>query len=269
MSQPRKQLDGQETRGKTARNRLRRVDLFAMLYDRSLLKRPDSAVFVDLGYGAYPFTVLESAARLRELNAQLKVIGVEIDPARVAEGEPYQDALTDFRLGGFNIPLHQGESARLIRAFNVLRQYDEPAVLPAHRQMIAYLEPDGLLLEGTSNRFGQLWVSNVIRRTAEGGCYEALVFSTNFRLGFDPADFQPVLPKNFIHRMVAQEPIFDFMEAWKVAYFQSLGYRDWGPKQLFLATAERLAEMGWPVETGRRWLQKGFLIWKRQETFNC
>ncbi len=60
---------GQPTRGKTAANRLRRVDNFLLLYDASLIRRNDGpyagAFFVDLGYGAEPFTTLESAARLR------------------------------------------------------------------------------------------------------------------------------------------------------------------------------------------------------------
>jgi hypothetical protein len=45
--------------------------------------------------------------------------------------------------------------------------------------------------------------------------FEALVFSTNFRLGFEITDFQAVLPKNYIHHVTAGEPIYDFFEAWK------------------------------------------------------
>jgi hypothetical protein len=37
---------------------------------------------------------------------------------------------------------------------------------------------------------------------------EALVFSTNCRLGFDLTDFQAVLPKNYIHHVVPGEPIY-------------------------------------------------------------
>ena len=263
------QLDGHETRGKTARNRLRRVDLLAMRYDPSLIRRRDGAFaaaqFVDVGYGAYPFTVLESGERLRQLNPQLPILGVEIDAARVAEGRPYADGLTDFRVGGFNLPLQPRETVRLIRAFNVLRQYEEAAVLSAHQQMADYLLPSGLLIEGTSNPFGQIWVANLIRRTIEGAFYEALVFSTNFRLGFDPADFQPVLPKNFIHRMVAEEEIELFMQAWKRAFRQTLPYRQWGVRHQFCAAAHSLAEMGYAINCQKKWLNRGFLIWKRDE----
>ncbi len=100
---------GQPTRGKTARNRLRRVDTFLALYDAGLLRREDGpfagAFFVDLGYGAAPTTTLESAQRLRRINPALPVLGVEIDPERVAAAQPCADELTQFRLGGFNLPL--------------------------------------------------------------------------------------------------------------------------------------------------------------------
>ncbi|MEZ4769307.1 MAG: hypothetical protein R2844_12875 [Caldilineales bacterium] len=67
-SAPRKP-QGQPTRGKTAPNRLRRVDNFLALYDPALFRREDGAfrgaLYADLGFGAEPVTTLESAARLR------------------------------------------------------------------------------------------------------------------------------------------------------------------------------------------------------------
>ena len=65
-----KKPEGQPTRGKTAANRLRRVDNFILLYEPSLLTRIDGsfarALFVDLGYGFDARTTLESADRLRQ-----------------------------------------------------------------------------------------------------------------------------------------------------------------------------------------------------------
>ena len=50
-----KKPEGLPTRGKTASNRLRRVDNFILLYEPSLLTWSDGsfagALFVDLGYG--------------------------------------------------------------------------------------------------------------------------------------------------------------------------------------------------------------------------
>lgn len=304
LASPKRPL-GQPTRGKTARNRLRRVDIFLALVDPGLLRRADGpydgAFFVDLGYGAEPLTTLESAERLRRINPALPVLGVEIDPERVAAAQPYADDLTHFRLGGFNLPLRlradgSQEAARVIRAFNVLRQYEEGEVTAAWDAMGQSLLPGGLLIEGTSEPFGRVWVANVLRRDPHPGplpggegvrshtgpfpgeegvrshtgpllggeCagmrYEGLLFSTNFRLGFDPGQFQAVLPKNLIHRMTPGEPIYALMEAWKRAALETLATRVWGPRQWFTAAAHRLAMLGYPVALRRRLLAGGFLL---------
>lgn len=275
---------GQPTRGKTARNRLRRVDTFLALYDPGLVRREDGpfagAYFVDLGYGAEPFTTLESAERLRRINSRLPVLGVEIDPERVATAQPCADDLTQFRLGGFNLPLRpradgSQERARVIRAFNVLRQYEEDEVAAALEAMGRSLLPGGLLIEGTSEPFGRVWVANVLRREPSrhpspvplgegaGMRHEGLLFSTNFRLGFDPGQFQAVLPKNLIHRMTPGEPIYALLEAWKRAARETMAARVWGSRQWFIAAAHRLATLGYPVALRRKLLAGGFLLVRR------
>lgn len=264
---------GQPTRGKTRPNRLRRVDAFLARYDPELVRREQGvwrgAWVVDLGYGSEPFTTLEMAARLRRLNPALRVLGVEIDPERVAAAHPFADAQTQFRLGGFNLPLAGDagaapEPVRLIRALNVLRQYDESAVAGAWALMAGSLLPGGLLLEGTSDPLGRLWVANVLRRPlaadGDGPLPEALVFSTNFRTGFDPAAFQPVLPKNLIHHVEAGHPIHTFFEAWKQAAQVTSPLQAWGVRQWFVGAAERLAEQGWRVDRRHSWLRDGYLI---------
>lgn len=261
--------EGQATRGKTARNRLRRVDTFAARYDAGLIVREDGpyagALFVDLGYGAEPYTTLESAARLGRLNPALKVLGVEIDPERVAAAQPYADERTAFRLGGFNLPLGKRgdgtqEWARAVRAFNVLRQYAEGDVAEAYARLAGYVLPGGLLIEGTSDPYGRLWVANVARRAGAGWTLEALVFSMSMRVEFDPAAFQAVLPKNYIHRMRPGEAIYGFMEEWKRAAAETAALRVWGARQWLAASGMRLAERGRQVETRGRWLRQGYLI---------
>jgi tRNA G46 methylase TrmB len=90
-----KKPEGQPTRGKTASNRLRRVDNFILRYEPSLLTRTDGlfahALFVDLGYGFDARTTLESAARFRRVNPNLKILGVEIDKERVEAALPFVD----------------------------------------------------------------------------------------------------------------------------------------------------------------------------------
>ena len=259
---------GLPTRGKTASNRLRRVDNFVLLYEPSLLTRTDglfaASMFVDLGYGFDARTTLESATRFRRVNPDLKILGVEIDRERVDAALPFADDKTFFRLGGFNLPLDAGEHVRLIRAFNVLRQYEEKDFAPAYERLAEYVLPGGLLIEGTSTPYGQIWSANLARKMESGKWeMEALVFSTNFRLGFDPEEFQTILPKNLIHHVVKGEPIFDFFEAWKRSAAKMSATRIYGAKQWFIATAERLAERGYEIAAQRKWLTKGFLIWKQ------
>jgi hypothetical protein len=158
--------EGLVTRGKTAPNRLRRVDHFCLAYDPQLIRRLDGpyarALFVDLGYGEDPDTALESARRFRRLNPELGVLGVEIEAERVERAQPHADGHTHFRLGGFNLPLRGKESVRMIRAFNVLRQYEEAEALPAIERLAGQMLPGGLLVEGTSDPFGRVWTANLV-----------------------------------------------------------------------------------------------------------
>lgn len=257
--------EGQPTRGKTASNRLRRVDNFLLLYEPSLLTRTDglfaASWFVDLGYGFDARTTLESAARFRRLNPQLRILGVEIDKERVEAALPFADEKTHFRLGGFNLPMNAGEHVRLMRAFNVLRQYEEADFAPAYARLAEHVLPGGLMIEGTSTPFGQVWAANLVRMTEAGSwSREALVFSTNFRLGFDVEQFQTVLPKNFIHRVVEGEPIRDFFEAWKHAAAGTSAVKTYGLRQWFMAAAESLAAQGYGINLQKRFLSKGWLI---------
>lgn len=261
-----KKPEGQPTRGKTADNRLRRVDNFILLYEPALLTRTDGlfsdSLFVDLGYGFDARTTLESAARFRRVNPNLNILGVEIDKERVDAALPFADDKTFFRLGGFNLPLQNGEHVRLIRAFNVLRQYEEKDFAPAYERLAEYVLPDGLMIEGTSTPFGGLWAANLVR-SAEAGqwTFEALVFSTNFHSGFDVEEFQTILPKNYIHHVVKGEPIFDFFEAWKRSAAETVHAKAFGLKQWFAASAEALAQKGFRVDLHKKWLSKGYLIW--------
>ncbi|HLO28953.1 MAG TPA: hypothetical protein VK249_07460 [Anaerolineales bacterium] len=292
-----KKPEGQPTRGKTASNRLRRVDNFILLYEPALITRIDGlfakSLFVDLGYGFDPRTTLESAARFRRINPDLPILGVEIEKERVEAALPYADEKTFFRLGGFNLPLKEGEHVRLIRAFNVLRQYEEKDFAPAYERLAQYVLPGGLMIEGTSTPYGQIWCANLMRRVMESGSllpgkalesgtprrgllpgsqkqasglqtwrFEALVFSTNFRLGFDITDFQAVLPKNLIQHVVPGEPIYEFFEAWKGAAAETSAMKTYGLRQWFIHSAELLAQKGYRINLQKKFLSKGWLIWE-------
>ena len=270
MAHPRapKKPVGQPTRGKTASNRLRRVDNFILLYEPALLTRTDGlfaeALFVDLGYGFDPRTTLESAIRFRRVNPNLRILGVEIDKERVEAALPFADENTFFRLGGFNLPLKAGEQVRLIRAFNVLRQYEEKDFDPAYERLAENVLRDGLMIEGTSTPYGQRWTANLARKLGSGAWnMEALVFSTNFRMGFDVEEFQTILPKNLIQHVVRGEPIYDFFEVWKQSAKQTSAMKTYGANQWFIASAESLARNGYKVNLQRKFLSKGYLIWEK------
>ena len=69
----------------------------------------------------------------------------------MSAAQPYADELTQFRLGGFNLPLRlradgSQETVRVIRAFNVLRQYKESELAGAWEAMGKSLLPGGYLL---------------------------------------------------------------------------------------------------------------------------
>lgn len=267
---------GAPTRGKTAAGRLRHLDAFCALYAGPLLARRcgpwRDAAFVDLGFGASPDTTLESARCFRRLAPELPVIGVEIDASRVAGASAQADRLTQFRLGGFNLPLADDrdppERARLIRAFNVLRQYEPEAVQPAWAAMAEALLPGGLLVEGSSDPLGQRWVANLLRRVtpdagqvAPGLRLEAIVFGCRPPTFAEPGDFPGLLPKQLIHRMRPGEPIHAFFDAWQRAFAQRAPDRVWGPGRRFAASARQMAESGWSIDPRDRWLGRGFLIW--------
>jgi hypothetical protein len=265
-----KKPEGQLTRGKTASNRLRRVDNFILLYEPSLLSRTDGlfadSMFVDLGYGFDPRTTLESAARFRRVNPWLRILGVEIDKERVDAALPYSDDKTFFRLGGFNLPLKEGETVRLIRAFNVLRQYEEKDFIPAYERLAQYVLPGGLMIEGTSDPFGRIWSANVARSMDNRSWnMEALVFSTNFRSGLDVEEFQTILPKNYIHHVLPGEMIYDFFAAWKRAAAETISAKVYGLRPWFEAAAQSLARNGYSINLQKRFLNRGWLIWDLQK----
>jgi len=91
---------------------------------------------------------------------------------------------------------------------------------------------------------------------------EALVFSTNFRMGFDVEEFQTILPKNLIHHVLPGEPIYSFFEAWKQSAAEASALKPYGPRPWFIAGAERLAGRWYGIASQHKWLTKGFLIWK-------
>ena len=145
---------GTATRGTTNPNRLRRVDRWIAGRPGAALRRAADARGVDLGYGAAPLTAVEllrPAAHGRARDAA--VVGIEIDPARVAAARPYERPGLDLRarrLRGAAAGRRAGTV--LIRAANVLRQYDEDEVAAVWRRLCARLAPGGAAGRGHLRR---------------------------------------------------------------------------------------------------------------------
>ncbi len=180
------------------------------------LRRTADPVAVDLGYGAAPWTAVELLGRLRTVRPDAQVVGIEIEPERVAAAQPYGGPGLDFVHGGFEVPLPggQGRAPVLIRAANVLRQYDEEEVAAVWRRLCARLAPGGLLVEGTCDEIGRrhVWVA----LGPEGP--RTVTFATRLGSLHTPSDLAERLPKALIHRNVPGEPVHaflrDFDHAW-------------------------------------------------------
>lgn len=252
---------GQHTRGKTATNRLRQVDVYVALAMPEAL-RGASSLAVDLGFGAAAWTTLEMAERWRRIEPSLRALGVEIDPERVSAAQPFADPpATGFALGGFNLTAVLGtEKARIVRCYNVLRQYDESEVGSALATIAAAVEPGGVIIEGTSNPTGAMVAFDVWRLVGGGLAHEALVFGTNFSHDFEPRDFQTILPKRLIHRMLDDEPA-RFFDDWRQARAMARGHGAGASKRAWVTTAELLrSQYGWPIDPRRRMAERGYLV---------
>lgn len=245
---------GTATRGTTAPNRLRRVDRWLLGTQQALLWRaPRGALAVDLGYGAYPVTTVEWAERLWTRRPDLHVLGLEIDPGRVNAAARYaRPPRLEFRLGGFELPVPS--QPVLLRAFNVLRQYDEGAVAGAWARLCAGLAPGGLLLEGTCSENGRIavWVC----LDAQGP--RTLTFAARLATLESPAIFAQRLPKALIHRNVPGEPVHAFLRDWERAWASCSALAAFGARQRWTAAAD-LLRPDWPIRTTTQRLRLGEL----------
>lgn len=241
---------GRITRGTTGTNRLRRFDRWIAALP-ALRRAPDPLV-VDLGYGASPTTVVELHDRLARVRPDVETLGIEIDPERVRRGVERDVGArrVSFRLGGFEVPAPDGRRPAIIRAANVLRQYEEAEVAGAWAAMLARLQPGGALVEGTCSENGRVgaWVT----LSPEQGPL-SLTFGLHLPSLEAPSIVAERLPKALIHRNVPGEPIHEFLvdldRAWTIAAPLAV----YGPTQRWIASVEAVWKR-WPIAGGRsRW----------------
>jgi hypothetical protein len=239
---------GLPTRGTTNPNRLRRVDRWLTTTHGALLRAAADPLVVDLGYGSSPVTCVELAARLRAVRPDVRVVGLEIDAERVAAGRVAEDPpWLEFRRGGFELA---GLRPALVRAMNVLRQYDEPAAAAAWETMLSRLAPGGLLVEGTCDELGRLggWV------TLDATGPRTLTFAAHLATLDRPSTLAERLPKALIHHNVPGQPVHALLMALDAAWHAAAPLAPFGPRQRWVAAVEALVGGGWPVLGGRdRW----------------
>lgn len=242
MSRP----EGAVTRGTTAPNRLRRADRWIARVYGPLLRRERRPLVVDLGYGASPVTTGELFDRLRAVHPAVEVVGIEIDPQRVAAAQRYRREGLSFRLGGFELPVDRPPA--LIRAFNVLRQYSESEAWSAWDRMCAGLAPGGVLVEGTCAETGRRAVWVALERGARRpgrAAYAAeprtITFAAHLPSLPRPSELAERLPKTLIHHNVPGEPVHEFLTSFDRAWASAAPQSVFGPRQRWIAAVELLA----------------------------
>ncbi len=232
---------GLPTRGTTAPNRLRRVDRWLTAVHADLLRDAADPLVVDLGYGATPVTAVELHRRVRTVRPDARVVGLEIDPERVAGAQHATAPGLEFRRGGFELA---GLRPVVVRALNVLRQYDEEPARQAWDTMLAGLAPGGLLVEGTCDEIGRraCWVS----LTAAGP--QALTLAAHLPALDRPGDLAERLPKALIHHNVPGQRVHGLLAALDEAWDRAAAYAPFGNRQRWVAALEGL---DWDKDTSR------------------
>ena len=202
---------------------------------------------VDVGYGASHTTTVEWAGWLRQIRPDIEVVGLEINPERVL---PPRDGVR-FELGGFELA---GYRPHLVRAFNVLRQYDVDQVPDVWRTVCAGLAPAACSSRAPATSWGGV----------AHGC-----FSTPPVPAPSPCPGAPStpltprrvaerLPKARIHRNVPGEPIHQFLADADAAWERASGWDPHGPRVRWRHALEDLAR-DWPVHPQQRRLADNFV----------
>jgi hypothetical protein len=239
---------GALTRGTTNPNRLRRVDSWLAATLGGLLRGAAEPVVVDLGYGASPVTTVELRARLARIRPDVRVVGVDIDPVRVAAAQPAaRPPYLTFQRGGFELA---GLRPVLVRAMNVLRQYDESSVTDAWATMTGRLAPGGSVVEGTCDELGRL--ASWVRLVAPGPV--SLTLAARLSTLDTPGTLAERLPKALIHHNVPGHPVHAFVQALDEAWRVAAPYGTFGPRQRWLHAVAALRTAGWPIlDRPARW----------------
>jgi hypothetical protein len=227
---------------------MRRLDRWLTGPQAWRLRTADDPLVVDLGYGATPATAVELFQRLAAVRPDVRVCGIEIEPERVRVAKALERPGLAFMVGGFELPV-PGNPV-LVRAFNVLRQYEEADVGAIWRLVQGRLSPGGLFIDGTCDEIGRrvAWIA------LDGQGPLSLSISMRFGSFVLPSEIAERLPKALIHRNVPGERIHALMQAMDRAWLESAPLASFGNRQRWHGMCKALLDAGWPVQDGpARW----------------
>ena len=266
--------EGEITRGTTSPSRLRRVDRWITQAQRAVLRASERPLLVDLGFGASPVTTVELYRRVRVVAPDAQVVGLEIDPERVAAARRRLAALRaagdelpglSFGIGGFELPVAPtaGACPRVQRAAPVPGGAGLGGLVAAAGRAGSRRRPRGGHLRrdrpprglghppadpgparpGDGTREDD---AASARGTANGRGAALITFSARLASVERPSDLAERLPKTLIHRNVPGEPVHAFLRDFDRAWDRAAPYSAFGPRQRWLAAVSSLSD-GWPV----------------------
>ena len=140
------------------------------------------------------------------------------------------------------VQVRDKDGPQVVRALNVLRQYEEVPAREAWTTLCAGLAPGGLLVEGTCDEIGRraAWVA------LDPDGPRTLTLAAHLPSLERPSDLAERLPKALIHHNVDGEPIHDLLAGLDAAWDRAAAYASFGVRQRWVAACEAL---DWP-QTG-------------------
>lgn len=235
------------TRGKTRPGRLRLIDPFVARAHANACGRwggDDIRIdVVDVGIGARPETTVELHRAVRALDPAARTYGIDTDAGRVAAldavGEPGVVAVH----GGFELSFETPIGT--VRAANLLRQYPLGQVTEALLAMGRWLGPEGVLVEGSTDKAGSRGVFRLFSGTGDGRLLPTCLvfaFDVDCDEGFAPRALTPYLPRGMGWHGHPGPVVAPLFEAWNRAFEQARDAGVAGGRALFVESCRRLAE---------------------------
>ena len=190
---------------------------------------------VDLGYGATPVTAIELRARLAAaVRADVRVVGLEIDPVRVAAAQPSADppGLT-FARGGFELAGLRPVVVRVVQRAAAVRRV-------RGRRRLGRDDVGA----GAGRRRGRGHLRRARAGWRRGSLLDAtgpvsLTLAARLSTLDRPATLAERLPKALIHHNVPGEPIHALLSALDAAWRRGAGSASFGARQRWIRGLRR------------------------------